>query len=195
MDPSPWQVDKPIKHTLANTTTQPNRNANTYTLLNHNNQRKKKSNTMTTPIFFSKPPLISHQSSQFLTISTPNLPSFLISRPSINFQRKNATSDSTTIIDTPSVSLYSEDDDKAAVEAKIGSRVRVKVPLKVYHVPKVPEFELTGMIGVLKQYVGVWKGKRISANFPYKIEFVTEIEGRKGPVKFFAHLREDEFEL
>ncbi|CAK9183582.1 unnamed protein product [Ilex paraguariensis] len=149
---------------------------------------------MTTPIFFSKPPLISHQSSQFLTISTPNLPSFLISRPSINFQRKNATSDSTTIIDTPSVSLYSEDDDKAAVEAKIGSRVRVKVPLKVYHVPKVPEFELTGMIGVLKQYVGVWKGKRISANFPYKIEFVTEIEGRKGPVKFFAHLREDEFD-
>lgn len=77
--------------------------------------------------------------------------------------------------------------------AKIGARVRVKVPLKVYHVPKVPEVDLTGMEGQIKQYVGVWKGKRISANLPYKVEFVTEIQGR-GPVKFFAHLKEDEFE-
>lgn len=77
--------------------------------------------------------------------------------------------------------------------AKVGCRVRVKVPLKVFHVPRVPEVDLTGMEGTLKQYVGLWKGKRISANFPYKVEFLTQIEGR-GPVKFFAHLKEDEFE-
>lgn len=79
-------------------------------------------------------------------------------------------------------------------EANVGSRIRVTAPLKVYHVPKVPEIEITGLEGVIKQYVGLWKGKRISANLPYKVEFVTEIPGR-GPVKFFAHLKEDEFEL
>ncbi|GLT27305.1 hypothetical protein SLA2020_023130 [Shorea laevis] len=79
------------------------------------------------------------------------------------------------------------------VNAKIGARVRVKVPLKVYHVPRVPEIDLTGLEGVMKQYVGLWKGKRISANLPYKVEFVKEIEGR-GPVKFFTHLKKDEFE-
>ncbi|XP_022725170.1 ferredoxin-thioredoxin reductase, variable chain-like [Durio zibethinus] len=82
----------------------------------------------------------------------------------------------------------------AEEEAKIGARVRVKVPLKVYHVPRVPEMDLTGLEGVIKQYVGLWKGKRISANLPYKVEFQKEIEGR-GPVKFFAHLKEDELEF
>ncbi|CAK9168691.1 unnamed protein product [Ilex paraguariensis] len=153
--------------------------------------------TMTSPIFFSAPLPLRHHHHR-LTISTPNPPSHISTRCSINFQRNKAFSDSTTIIDNPSTSLYSEEDDKAAVEAEesnIGARVRVKVPLKVYHVPKVPEFERTGMVGLLKQYVGVWKGKRISANLPYKVEFVTEIEGRSGPVKFSAHLKEDEFEF
>lgn len=79
------------------------------------------------------------------------------------------------------------------MNAKIGARVRVKVPLKVYHVPRVPEIDLTGLEGVMKQYVGLWKGKRISANLPYKVEFIKEIEGR-GRVKFFTHLKKDEFE-
>ncbi|KAL3815096.1 hypothetical protein ACJIZ3_016364 [Penstemon smallii] len=89
------------------------------------------------------------------------------------------------------------DEELKKAESKFGSKVRVKVPLKVYHVPKVPELELSGMVGVLKQYVGVFKGKRISANLPYKVEFVAdEILGRDGkPVKFTAHLREDEFEF
>lgn len=85
----------------------------------------------------------------------------------------------------------SEEDPK---EAKVGAKVRVKVPLKVYHVPRVPEVDLNGMEGVIKQFVGVWKGKTISANLPYKVEFVTEIEDR-GPVKFLAHLKEDELEF
>ncbi|KAK0573877.1 hypothetical protein LWI29_014988 [Acer saccharum] len=92
----------------------------------------------------------------------------------------------------PSLESASSDEEEEA-EAKIGSRIKVKVPLKVYHVPRVPEVDLTGMEGVLKQYVVNWKGKRISANLPYKVQFITQIEGR-GPVKFFAHLKEDEFD-
>lgn len=100
---------------------------------------------------------------------------------------------------TASIGLESSPSSSASVsdggfdESKIGARVKVKVPLKVYHVPRVPELDLSGMEGVLKQYVGVWKGKKISANMPYKVAFVTEVEGR-GPVKFFAHLKEDEFD-
>ncbi|KAL1356327.1 hypothetical protein AAHE18_05G176400 [Arachis hypogaea] len=94
------------------------------------------------------------------------------------------------------VQLSSQQDEEAEESSKVskvGARVRVKSPLKVYHVPKVPELDLDGMEGQIKQYVGLWNGKRISANLPYKVEFVTEVEGR-GKVKFFAHLREDEFD-
>lgn len=96
-------------------------------------------------------------------------------------------------IEAVSASTDAEEKEDEVNAKKVGARVRVKVPLKVYHVPRVPEIDLTGMEGVLKVYVGLWKGKRISANLPYKVEFVKEIEGR-GPVKFAAHLREDEFE-
>ena len=79
-------------------------------------------------------------------------------------------------------------------KAKVGSSIRVTAPLKVYHVNRVPEVDLEGMEGKLKDYVAVWKGKRISANLPYKVEFFKEVEGR-GPVKFVAHLKDDEFEF
>ncbi|XP_010421150.1 PREDICTED: ferredoxin-thioredoxin reductase, variable chain-like [Camelina sativa] len=79
-------------------------------------------------------------------------------------------------------------------KAKIGSRVRVTAPLKVYHVNRVPEVDLEGMEGKLKDYVSVWKGKRVSANLPYKVEFFIEVEGRS-PVKFVSHLKDDEFEF
>ncbi|KAI3498159.1 hypothetical protein L1887_33928 [Cichorium endivia] len=105
---------------------------------------------------------------------------------------KSAASDSTAIIDNPTSASTSEEEE---TPAKIGARVRVKVPLKVYHVPKVKEVELNGKEGKIKEYVAVWKGKQISANFPYKIEFLEKLEGRGDtPVKFFAHLREDEFD-
>lgn len=80
-------------------------------------------------------------------------------------------------------------------EANVGRRIKVTVPLKVYHVPKVDEVDITGLEGEIKQYVGLWKGKRISANLPYKVEFFAEIPGRDGPVKFVAHLKDDEFEF
>ncbi|XVF44632.1 hypothetical protein PTKIN_Ptkin02bG0139400 [Pterospermum kingtungense] len=116
----------------------------------------------------------------------------------------NVTIKSRRFISCKAVSTASVDKDEkdasvsgsaeAEEEAKVGARVRVKVPLKVYHVPRVPELDLTGFEGVIKQYVGLWKGKRISANLPYKVEFLKEIEGR-GPVKFFAHLKEEELEF
>lgn len=102
------------------------------------------------------------------------------------------SSSSSDLSGSPSSSSPATSDDDTG-GARIGARVRVKVPLKVYHVPKAPEIDITGLEGVLKQYVGLWKGKRISANLPYKVEFFTEVEGR-GQVKFFAHLRNDEFE-
>ncbi|KAI3756502.1 hypothetical protein L1987_56323 [Smallanthus sonchifolius] len=55
---------------------------------------------------------------------------------------------------------------------KIGARVRVKVSFTVYHIPKVPEVELKVKEGRIKENVAVWKGKHISANFPFKIEFL-----------------------
>ncbi|KAK7381455.1 hypothetical protein VNO78_34159 [Psophocarpus tetragonolobus] len=85
------------------------------------------------------------------------------------------------------------EDSTTSGQMKIGARVKVKVPLKVYHVPKVAEIDLTGMEGEIKQYVALWNGKRISANLPYKVQFLTDIPGR-GPVKFFAHLKQDEFD-
>ncbi|KAK4784857.1 hypothetical protein SAY86_019225 [Trapa natans] len=91
-----------------------------------------------------------------------------------------------------STSPSSAEDD--GFTSRIGARVRVKAPLKVYHVPRVPEIDLMGLEGMLKQYVAVWKGKRVSANLPFKVEFVKDIEGR-GPVKFFAHLKEDELDF
>ncbi|XP_074568835.1 ferredoxin-thioredoxin reductase, variable chain-like [Curcuma longa] len=78
--------------------------------------------------------------------------------------------------------------------AKIGKRVRVTAPLRVHHVQKAPDLDLDGLEGVIKQYVGVWKGKRISANLPFKVEFQIAVQGQPRPVKFVSHLKEDEFE-
>ncbi|CAM0945090.1 unnamed protein product [Alopecurus aequalis] len=101
----------------------------------------------------------------------------------------------------PQVSLTSDvssASDVAEEEAehapKIGKRVRVTAPLRVYHVVKAPDLDIQGMEGVIKQYVGVWKGKRITANFPFKVEFQLTVETQPKPVKLFVHLREDEFE-
>ncbi|KAJ9179622.1 hypothetical protein P3X46_011391 [Hevea brasiliensis] len=99
----------------------------------------------------------------------------------------------TSSLSSSSTTVTKGEEEGEEAEKRIGAKVRVKVPLKVYHVPRVPEVDLTGKEGHLKQYVALWKGKRISANLPYKVEFVVGIEGR-GPVKFFAHLREDEFD-
>jgi Ferredoxin thioredoxin reductase variable alpha chain len=85
-------------------------------------------------------------------------------------------------------------EEEAEMAAKIGKKIRVKVPLKVYHVMKKPDLDLYGLEGVIKQYAVIWKGKQISANLPFKVEFFIPIDGQDKPLKVLAHLKEDEFE-
>ncbi|KAJ6822036.1 ferredoxin-thioredoxin reductase, variable chain-like [Iris pallida] len=96
--------------------------------------------------------------------------------------------------DDASAAAVSLSEEELAAAEKVGRRVRVKVPLRVYHVPKAPDLDLMGLEGTIKQYVGLWKGKRISANLPFKVEFHVAVEGQPSPVRLFAHLKEDEFE-
>ncbi|KAL8229812.1 hypothetical protein R6Q57_014712 [Mikania cordata] len=105
---------------------------------------------------------------------------------------KSSASESMATVASRNSAPASEEEENPV---KIGARVRVKVPLTVYHIPRVPEVELNGKEGRIKENVAIWRGKHISANFPYKIEFVEKLEGRgDAPVKFFAHLKEDEFD-
>ncbi|RAL53875.1 hypothetical protein DM860_004346 [Cuscuta australis] len=156
----------------------------------------------------SSPPAAAHFSSRnpslLVPIPAPAFPNVRFTTRNLHFPSVKCSSDSTTIVDKSPGPVADPPDldenlggkgSKAAM-ANVGSKVRVTAPLKVYHVPKVPEFDLTGRTGVIKQYVAIHKGKEISANLPYKVEFVVEdMDGRKGPLKFFAHLREDEFEF
>ncbi|KAG6760625.1 hypothetical protein POTOM_037148 [Populus tomentosa] len=105
-------------------------------------------------------------------------------------RRKTLVSCSVALRSTNYATMVTEDEEEEA-KKKIGAKVRVKVPVKVYHVPRVAEeLDLCGFEGEVKQYVNLWKGRRVSANLPYKIQFV-----HSGGVKFFAHLREDELEF
>lgn len=74
-----------------------------------------------------------------------------------------------------------------------GTKIKVSTSVKVYHIPKVPEFDLNGQEGVLKDVLGTWKGVPVSANLPYKVQFDLTIDGQ--PAKFFAHLKDGEFEV
>lgn len=153
--------------------------------------------TASTPAFFSSSVLnIPNSKNQSLIIPShknilnPNPFTQIKISKSRNTQKPNVSSTSSLNLDE------GVDQKDAAAMGKVGSKVRVTVPLKVYHVPKVPELDLEGRIGTLKQYVAVYKGKQISANLPYKVDFVVDdLEGRSAPVKFSAHLKEDEFEF
>ncbi|TVU15121.1 hypothetical protein EJB05_38624, partial [Eragrostis curvula] len=85
--------------------------------------------------------------------------------------------------------------EETAAAGKVGKRVRVTAPVRVHHVAKVPGLELRGMEGVVKQYVGMWKGKRITANLPSRWSSSSSWTARYKPVRFIAHLREEEFEI
>ncbi|CAK9198081.1 unnamed protein product [Sphagnum troendelagicum] len=78
-------------------------------------------------------------------------------------------------------------------KAEVGTRIKVKGPLIVYHVPKIPKFDIGGLEGEVKDVIFQHKGRPVSATFPYKVQFNIELEERK--LKFFAHLKDDEFEV
>lgn len=79
---------------------------------------------------------------------------------------------------------------ESKVEA--GTRIRVLGPLKVFHVPKHPELDIGGLEGEVKDVVTTFKGKPVSATFPFKVQLMTPGEDGR---KFFAHLKDDEFEV
>ncbi|KAL5993355.1 hypothetical protein ACLOJK_014279 [Asimina triloba] len=159
-------------------------------------RREDRMPTLTSTSSFLNPPTLSTPSKTRNTSSSISAISPF--RATLNSQRSRTIAfscnvalkqDSATA--TPSTSSSQESE---ASLARIGAKVKVKVPLKVYHVPKVPEIDLFPMEGTIKQYVGLWKGHRISANLPFKVEFLAKVEGRDQPVKFVAHLKEDEFD-
>eukprot|EP00897_Mesotaenium_endlicherianum_P001400 jgi/Mesen1/1288/ME000013S00782 len=84
-----------------------------------------------------------------------------------------------------------QSDQESSIE--VGARIRVKESVKVYHIPKVKEFDLSGCEGEVKDVVTTFKGKPISSTLPYKVQFESEIEGNN--VKFIAHLRADEVDV
>ncbi|KAJ0430495.1 putative ferredoxin:thioredoxin reductase [Helianthus annuus] len=151
---------------------------------------------MTSPaVFTTAPPSSTINNRAIAPLSSnysPKLRKNTNKRSNYLLQRiKSSQSDSVSTIAGLNGAGEEEDEDPV----KIGARVRVTVPLKVYHVPKVSEVELNGKEGKVKENVAVWRGKSISANLPYKIEFFEKLEGRgDAPVKFVAHLKEDEFD-
>lgn len=121
-------------------------------------------------------------------------PSWPLASAAVAAARRSLSCQVALATDVSSTSPDAIAEEEAEAAAKIGAKVRVKSSVKVYHVMKAPELNLLGMEGVIKQHVGIWKGKRMSANLPFKVEFVLSVEGQEKPVKFVVHLREDEFE-
>ena len=57
----------------------------------------------------------------------------------------------------------------------------------MYHAPKMPDLNLEGQEGTVKQVVKFFKDKELSANLPYKTEFIIPREGEKD-LKLLVHL-------
>jgi hypothetical protein len=74
-----------------------------------------------------------------------------------------------------------------------GTKVRVTQEILVYHAPKTKELQLKDKEGTVKTIVKHYKGKDTSANLPYRVEFMLELEGGKQQ-KWFAHLSASEIE-
>ena len=74
------------------------------------------------------------------------------------------------------------------VDMKIGDRVRVKESVIIYHHPehRGQGFDIKGTEGEIVQIANEWKGKPISANLPFVVQFSK---------KFKAHLRDNELEI
>lgn len=90
-----------------------------------------------------------------------------------------------------SMSLGGEGELREDIEA--GSKIRVTADVTVYHVPKMPNYNLKGKEGEVLDCVSLFKGKQISANLPYKCQFIEQGEDGKEK-KINAHLAADEIE-
>lgn len=75
------------------------------------------------------------------------------------------------------------------MEIPIGSKVRVKTAVEMYHVPnhRNEPFDVVGLEGVVSMsFIETW-GKESTATKPYQVKFVEP--------KFMAHFDEDELEV
>jgi Ferredoxin thioredoxin reductase variable alpha chain len=72
---------------------------------------------------------------------------------------------------------------------KVGDRVRVIESVIVYHIPggKGQPVEIKGHEGSVEKIITEWKGRPVSANFPWLVKFDSP--------KFKAHLQEHELEV
>ncbi len=70
----------------------------------------------------------------------------------------------------------------------VGTRVRVKTSVVVYHHPdhRNQPFDIKGQEGEVAALVREWQGREVSANYPLLVKFSP---------KFSAHLQELELEL
>ncbi|KAF6265711.1 ferredoxin thioredoxin reductase, variable chain [Scenedesmus sp. NREL 46B-D3] len=77
---------------------------------------------------------------------------------------------------------------------KEGAKVKVTKAVKVYHAAgRSDGMDLEGMVGVVKKNVLDFKGKQLSANLPYQVQFEVERNGKPG--KLLCHLDEEEIEV
>jgi Ferredoxin thioredoxin reductase variable alpha chain len=71
---------------------------------------------------------------------------------------------------------------------KVGDRVRVKESVLIYHHPehRNDAFDIKGLEGEIIGLASEWRGKAISANLPFHVQFSK---------KFKAHLKDIELEV
>lgn len=77
--------------------------------------------------------------------------------------------------------------------AAAGNRIKITASIKVYHIPTVPEFDLQGCEGEIRDILGEWKGKSVSANLPLKTQFKVDIDGKS--INFVAHVKDGEYKV
>jgi hypothetical protein len=83
-----------------------------------------------------------------------------------------------------SVRVVASDNGSSIAE---GAKVKVTKAVKVYHAIGHSEgLDLQGMVGVVKKNVLEFKGKQLSANLPYQVQFEVERNGKPG--KLLCHL-------
>ncbi|GAB4820747.1 hypothetical protein N2152v2_007793 [Parachlorella kessleri] len=83
----------------------------------------------------------------------------------------------------------------AVCELKDGVRVKVATPVTVFHVGKFKKgLSLEGLEGTVLSDESQYKGQKLSANLPWKVQF--SVPGPEGKdVKVIAHLAEDELQV
>lgn len=77
---------------------------------------------------------------------------------------------------------------------KAGDKLKVNASRLVYHAPKHKDgLDINGMEGTLVEVIEKYQGKTLSANLPYKTQFmIPKDDGRD--MKLIVHLAAGEFE-